>query len=104
MWDVLLDEGVINEPLIIFKQNNFEPNIEYEVHDPYAIMSMIEQGLGISILPKLLLNRCPYNIIPRPISPTVVRTISLTYNDKKVLPIASRYFIDFVIDRFKDRS
>ena len=101
---ILLDEGVINEPLTIFKQNNFEPNIEYEVHDPYAIMSMIEQELGISILPKLLLNRCPYNIITRPISPTVVRTISLTYNDKKVLPIASRYFIDFVIDRFKEQK
>lgn len=99
---ILLDEGVINEPLTIFKQNHFEPNIQYKVHDPYAILSMIEQELGISILPKLLLNRCPYNIAKKPVTPSIVRTISLAYKDKKVLPIASRYFIDYVIDKFRE--
>lgn len=101
---ILLDEGVINEPLTIFKQNNFEPNIQYKVHDPYAILSMIEQELGISILPKLLLNRCPYNIAKKPVTPSIVRTISLAYKDKKVLPIASRYFIDYVIDKFREEK
>lgn len=97
---ILLDEGEISEPLTIFKQNNFEPNIQYLVHDDYTIMSMIEQGLGISILPKLVLSRCPYNIITKEISPPVVRTISLAFKDKKVLPIASRYFIDFIIKKY----
>lgn len=97
---ILLNEGEISEPLTIFKQNNFEPNIQYQVHDDYAIMSMIEQGLGISILPKLVLSRCPYNIVTKSISPSVVRTISLAYKDKRVLPIASRYFIDFIIERY----
>ncbi|WP_308160591.1 MULTISPECIES: LysR family transcriptional regulator [unclassified Bacillus (in: firmicutes)] len=98
---ILLDEGEISEPLTIFKQNNFEPNIQYRVHDDYAIMSMIEQGLGISILPKLVLSRCAYNIVTKAISPSVIRTISLAYKDKRVLPIASRYFIDFIIERYK---
>lgn len=97
---ILLDEGEISEPLTIFKQNNFEPNIQYRVHDAYWIMSMIEQGLGISILPKLVLNRCPYTIVTKAISPAIVRTISLAYKDKRVLPIASRYFIDFIIERY----
>ncbi|MBT2700324.1 LysR family transcriptional regulator [Bacillus sp. ISL-40] len=99
---ILLDEGEISEPLTIFRQNNFEPNIQYRVHDDYAIMSMIEQGLGISILPKLVLSRCPYNIVTKSISPSVVRTISLAYKDKRVLPIASRYFIDFIIEKFRN--
>lgn len=97
---ILLDEGEISEPLTIFKQYNFEPNIQYRVHDDYTIMSMIEQGLGISILPKLVLSRCPYHIVTKVITPTVVRTISLAYKDKRVLPIASRYFIDFIIERY----
>ena len=92
---------IINEPLTIFKQNDFEPNIQYQVHDAYAIMSMIEQELGISILPKLVLNRCPYNIVTKEITPSVVRTISLAYKDKRVLPIGSRYFIDFIIERYR---
>jgi DNA-binding transcriptional LysR family regulator len=97
---ILLDEGEISEPLTIFNQNNFEPNIQYRVHDDYSILSMIELGLGISILPELVLYRCPYNIVTKKISPPVVRTISLAYKDKRVLPIASRYFIDFIIEKY----
>ncbi|MFG6494775.1 LysR family transcriptional regulator [Fictibacillus sp. UD] len=97
---ILLDEGEISEPLTIFKQNSVEPNIQYRVHDDYAIMSMIEQGLGVSILPKLILSRCPYQVVTKPISPSFARTISLAYKDKRVLPIASRSFIDFIIERY----
>ncbi|MEH7332436.1 LysR family transcriptional regulator [Neobacillus drentensis] len=99
---ILLDEGEFSEPLTIFNQHNFQPNIQYRVYDDYSIMSMIEQGLGISILPKLVLSRCPYQIVTKPISPAVVRTISLAYKDKRVLPIASRYFIDFIIEKYSN--
>jgi DNA-binding transcriptional LysR family regulator len=81
---ILLDEGVIHGPSLIFKPYNFEPDTQYRVYDPYAIMSMIEQGLGISIFPKLL------------------RTITLAYKDKRVLPIASKDFIDFIIERDRE--
>ncbi|MCS0824715.1 LysR family transcriptional regulator [Cytobacillus firmus] len=97
---ILLDEGVLSEPMTVFKQNKFEPNIQFRVYDDFAIMSMIEQGLGVSILPKLVLSRCPYNVEMKSISPSIARTISLAYKDKKVLPIASRYFIDFIIERY----
>ena len=97
---ILLDEGDLSEPLTVFNQNKFEPNIQFRVYDDFAIMSMIEKGLGVSILPKLVLSRCPYNIETRRISPFIVRTISLAYKDKKVLPIASRYFIDFIVERY----
>ncbi|MGW5955677.1 LysR family transcriptional regulator [Bacillus mycoides] len=99
---ILLNEGEINEALTIFEENSLEPNIQYRVHDDYAIMSMIEQGLGISILPKLVLDRCPYNVITKSISPSFTRIISLAYKDKRVLPIASKYFIDFLIKNFKE--
>lgn len=97
---ILLDEGHLSEPLTVFNENKFEPNIQFRVYDDFAIMSMIEKGLGVSILPKLVLSRCPYNIETRRISPFIVRTISLAYKDKKVLPIASRYFIDFIVERY----
>lgn len=99
---ILLNEGEINEALTIFEENSLEPNIQYRVHDDYAIMSMIEQGLGISILPELVLDRCPYNVVTKSISPSFTRIISLAYKDKRVLPIASRYFIDFLIKEFKE--
>ena len=35
------------------------------------------------------------------IYPQVTRTLALVYKNKKVLPIASRYFIDYILDYFK---
>ncbi len=97
---ILLDEGQLSEPLEFFKQNNLQPNIQYRVHDDYTIMSMIEKGLGISILPQLVLNRINYNIVTKQISPPIVRTIGIAFKNKKALPIASRYFIDFLIKQY----
>jgi DNA-binding transcriptional LysR family regulator len=98
---ILLNEGELSEPLEFFKQSNLQPNIQYRVIDDYTIMSMIENGLGISILPKLVLNRTNYNIITKEISPPIVRTIGIAFKNKKALPIASRYFIDFLVQQFE---
>lgn len=97
---ILLDEGQLSEPLEFFKQNNLKPNIHYRVYDDYTIMSMIEKGLGIAILPKLVLTRFHYDIVPKEIFPPIVRTISLAFKNKKVMPIASRYFMDFIVERY----
>lgn len=97
---ILLDEGELSEPLELFKKNKLHPNVQYRVHDDYTIMSMVEKGLGISILPKLILSRLNYHIITKEISPPIVRTIALAYKNKNILPIASRYFIDFIIEKY----
>ena len=97
---ILLDEGQLSEPLEFFKQNNLQPNIQYRVHDDYTIMSMIEKGLGISILPELVLNRINYNIVTKKIVPPIVRTIGIAFKNKNALPIASKYFIDFLVKQY----
>lgn len=100
---ILLDEGQLSEPLEYFKQKKLQPNIQYRAHDDYTIMSMIENELGISILPKLVLSRFDYNITAKEIAPPIVRTISLAFKNKKVLPIASRYFMDFIVEQYGER-
>lgn len=95
----LLDEGEWSEPLDIFRKNGLMPNVQYHVYDDYAIMSMIEQGLGITVLPALILSRCQYQVETRRITPPIVRNICLSYKNKKVLPVASRRFIDFIVER-----
>lgn len=96
---ILLDEGELSEPLEFFNRNRLHPNVQYKVYDDYTIMSMVEKGLGISILSKLVLSRFHYSIVTKEISPPIVRTIALAYKNKKILPIASRYFIDFIIEQ-----
>lgn len=97
---ILLEEGHLSEPLEIFKKNNLHPNIQFRVHDDYTIMSMVEKGLGISILPQLVLNKVSYQLAIKEITPPIVRTIGIAFKNKRTLPIASRHFVDFLIHKF----
>ncbi|MCP9313748.1 LysR family transcriptional regulator [Liquorilactobacillus satsumensis] len=90
---ILLEEGQYSEPLNAFAAANIKPNIKYRIHDDYAIMTMVEAGLGVSILAELVLQRMPFNIITRPLVPPIRREIAIAYKDKQRLPIASQYFI-----------
>lgn len=96
---ILLDEGELSEPMEYFKKSGLEPNIQYVVYDEYTIMSMVEEGLGISVISNLVLNRHHHNIVLKRISPRLERTVALAYKNKSVLPIASRYFIDFIVSK-----
>lgn len=59
-------------------------------------MTMVEAGLGVSILAELVLRRADYNIVCLPIAPPVYRTLAIGYKDKGSLPIASKYFIEYL--------
>ncbi|MGL5435316.1 MAG: LysR family transcriptional regulator [Lachnospiraceae bacterium] len=93
---LLLEEGALSEPLEAFHQQHIEPNIKLCVHDDYSILSMIENGLGISILPELVLRKTDYKVAILPIEPAITRKIGLVMKEKNTLPIASKVFIDFL--------
>ncbi|MFA9464484.1 MAG: LysR family transcriptional regulator [Velocimicrobium sp.] len=101
---ILLDEGEHSVPLAAFEQMGVKPNIEYKVYDDYSIMSMVEKGLGVSILYSLVVENHKKNYVIRPISTPVERTIAIAYKNKNTLPIASRYFLDFIIKEFEKRE
>lgn len=94
---LLLEEGSLSEPLEAFRESGLEPNIKLCVHDDYSILSMIEIGLGISILPELVLRKTNYQVAILPINPVVSRKIGLVMKEKYALPIASKCFIDFLL-------
>ncbi len=94
---ILLEEGHFSEPIEAFRASNIEPNIKFRIHDDYAIMTMVEAGLGISILAELVLRRTNYNIVSLPIDPPISRLLAIGYKDKNSLPIASKYFIEYLL-------
>lgn len=100
---IQLDEGELSIPLLAFEKEGLTPDIQYKVVDDYTIMAMVEQGLGISILYSLVLKEnSNRRIITKPIANPVERTIALAFKNKKTLPIASRYFIDFIIEHISE--
>lgn len=93
---ILLEEGHYYEPLEAFRIAGITPNIKYTLHDDYAIMAMVEAGLGVSILAELVLHRTHYHIVLRPTEPPVIRTIAIGYKDTASLPMAAKRFIELL--------
>lgn len=93
---ILLEEGHYYEPLEAFREAGVTPNIKYTIHDDYAIMTMVEAGLGVSILAELILHRTHYRLALRKTEPPITRTIAIGYKNQASLSMASRRFIDCI--------
>lgn len=99
---VLLEEGHYSEPLAAFRAAGVTPDIQYTIHDDYAIMTMVEAGLGVSILAKLILHRTSYHIACRPLNPPIFRTLAVAFKEWGSLPVASKRFIEYLLEHRED--
>ncbi len=60
-----------------FSAVRVKPNIRFETKDDYAVIAMVRQGLGVSIMPSLLLRGNTDGVEIRTIDPPASRTIAL---------------------------
>ncbi|MHA8263573.1 LysR family transcriptional regulator substrate-binding protein, partial [Lactobacillaceae bacterium Melli_B3] len=94
---ILVEGGGYSEPLEAFSRAGVKPNVKYRIQDDYTIMAMVEAGLGISMLSELVFSRTNFKVVSKPVEPAVKRPVAIIYRDKETLPIASQYFIEFII-------
>lgn len=95
---ILLDEGDSSAVLEALREANITPNIEYVVTDDYSILSMVEQGLGVSALYKLLLEDIATNLVVKAIEGNPKRHLALAYRDSTTLSLAARAFATKIIE------
>lgn len=93
---MLLEKGAKAEISEIFERNNLKPNVKFTTWDDYAVMSMVESGLGIAILPELILKRVPYRILAKELDVPAYRNIGLAIGDKKTASLAVKRFLDYL--------
>ncbi len=98
---IMLEKGIKAEITEIFLKNNIIPKPKFTTFDDYAVMSMVEKGLGIAILPKLILQRISYNIVIKPLDVEAVRIIGVAMKGKKELSLAASRFIEYLDFRIK---
>ena len=80
---------------------DIRPNVRFVTKDDYAIIAMVEQGLGIAIMPELLLQGRRDNIAALELKPQASRTIALAVTEAGQQSPATRLFADYVIRRVK---
>lgn len=93
---MLLEKSAKAEISEIFERNNITPNVRFITWDDYAIMSMVEGGLGIAILPQLILRRVPYKIVAKELDVPAYRKIGIALRDKKRAPLAVKKFLEYL--------
>ena len=96
---MLLEKGAKAEISEIFEKNGLTPNVKFTTWDDYAVMSMVESGLGISILPELILKRIPYRIVAKELDVPAYREIGLALKSRKTASLAVRRFLDYLDNR-----
>lgn len=81
-----------------------KPNIKFSTKDDYAIIAMVEQGLGISIMPELLLRGRHDNVAVKELVPPSKRTIGLAIGETSSQSPATRKFADYIIRWVKEKK
>lgn len=93
---VLLERGEDSDVADILEKQGIKADIRFTTWDDYAIMSMVENGLGISILPQLILRRAPYKIVTKPLDVPAYRKIGIALKDKKTASVAVKRFLEYL--------
>lgn len=93
---MLLEKNSKSDISEVFKKNNLVPHARFTTWDDYAIMAMVECGLGVSILPELILKRIPYNIVAKELDVSAYRDIALVLREQKTASLAVKKFIKYL--------
>ncbi len=73
-----------------------KPNIKFTTKDDYAIIAMVENGLGISIMPELLIKGQSYNIKKLELDPPSKRTIAIAIPAASTASPATNSFVEHI--------
>lgn len=93
---MLLKRGQNTEVSEIFERCGLTPQVHFITWDDYAIMSMVESGLGVSVLPKLILKRVPYQITVKELDVPAYRNIGFALKSRKTVSLAVKRFMGYL--------
>lgn len=95
---ILLDEGEHSVLLAAFRQAKLTPRLAYQVYDDYSILSMVRQGLGISVLYEKVVAGFQQGLSLRPIRESPRRRVALSWLSWDTMPYAARRFAEFLME------
>lgn len=92
---VVSDYTRLNDVHRILQSAGVTPKIRYTSHNDFSILSMVEQRLGVSILPALILHGRSGNFEARPLRPGAYRRLGMAVTSATDMSPAKRLFIEY---------
>lgn len=93
---MLLEHGGKTEVTELLEKSGVHPQIRFTTWEDYAIMAMVEKGLGIGILPQMILQRIPYRIQIRPLADPFYREIGIAVKNRDRMSPVTVKFMDYL--------
>ena len=81
----------------LFARNHVDPNIRYTTIENFSAMSMVEQGLGMSVMNKLITEKRICDIAMLPVDPPASITLGLALHSRADLSPAVRRFLKYAV-------
>ena len=94
---LLLEHGGKTEVSDLLEKSQVHPQIRFTTWEDYAIMAMVEKGLGIGILPELILKKIPYEIEVRRLAEPYYREIGIAVKDRSRMSPATEKFMEYLV-------
>ena len=93
---IFLEEGQDYEISAALDKMGIRPNVKYTAREDRTMLAMVSKGLGISLLPELMVRHSPYPVVACRAPERFYRNIGIAVKDKKALSAATRRFVDYV--------
>ena len=93
---VSLVDSTNRDALRVLDAAHVHPDIRFQTADDYAMISMVESGLGICIAHELVLRSDNHNVVVRPLDPPAQRTIAMAIHPESEDKPLVRTFAAFV--------
>lgn len=93
---ILLEHGGKTEVSDLLELHHLSPDIRFITWEDFSIMAMVEKGMGISILPDMILKDIPYKIEIRSLEDPYYRSIGLAVKKQSHLTPAVKKFIEYL--------
>ncbi len=93
---LLLEKDKNTEISDIFHQYGLSPHVRFTTWDHYAVLSMVESGLGVCLLSRLCLQGTSYQVALRELDIPLYRDIVLALRDQKTASPAVKRFLTYL--------
>lgn len=93
---LLLHSGQRSEIANLFTQKQLPLETLLETSDPQTVLSMTEAGLGVSILPELLLRHSTFRVSAKTLEEPAYLPFGVALRDRKTASAALRKFLEYL--------
>ena len=98
---VELNEGVDDEITRLLTVNDIELSPRFVESDDHAVIAMVEQGLGTSLMSEMMLQGFKADIAMVPLDPPADRKLGIGYRDEEHLSLVAKAFKEHIKDWIK---